>query len=71
MEPGVQMFLAFYYAIRGVFRGAMGAKPSPGQVKSIDFKGFSMGAEPPSPWKKKIQATPGQIPEFAPACNTI
>ena len=37
---------------RGVVREAIGAKPPPGPVKSIDFRGFS-GAEPFPPWKEK------------------
>ena len=39
--------------LRGVFRGGYGAKPPPGPVKSMDFRGFQAptGAEPP--WKEK------------------
>ena len=54
---------------KGVFRGgAMGAKPPPGTVKSINFRWFSgpNGCWAP-PWKvKKFKPPRGQIPEYTP-----
>ena len=54
---------------RGVFRGgAMGAKPPPGQVKSIDFRGFSgpNGCYKAPLEREKNVSPPVQIPEYAP-----
>ena len=47
----------------------MGAKPPPGQVKYIDFRGFSgpRGCRAPPGKRKKFKPPPGQIPEYAPA----
>jgi len=47
--------------------GAMGAKPPPGPVKSIDFRWLSgpKGAEPPPHGKRKNVSPPEQIPKYA------
>jgi len=59
-----------WFGIRGVFRGATGAKPPLDQNLWISgaFQAPT-GAEPP--WKKrKNLVPPGQIPEYAPVWYT-